>query len=48
MTPWKRFLESKAHVKNVVRNVMLSIKRSFALLRSFFDLEGTRYAAKAL
>jgi transposase len=44
----KLFLESKEHLKDEVRNTMLSIQQSIALVRSFFELEDTRYAADAL
>jgi transposase len=44
----KMFLESKEHLKDQVRNTMLSIQRSASLVRSFFELEDTRYAAEAL
>jgi transposase len=44
----KMFLESKEHLKDEVRNTMLSIQQSIALVRSFFELEDTQYAANAL
>ena len=44
----KMFLKSKEHLKDEVRNTMLSIQRSINLVRSFFNLEDTRYAADAL
>ena len=44
----KMFLKSKEHLKDAVRNTMLSIQQSITLVRSFFELEDTRYAANAL
>jgi transposase len=41
----KVLLESKEHLKEEVRNTMLSIQRSLSLVLAFFELEDTRYAA---
>jgi transposase len=43
----KMFIESKDHLVESVRNVLKSIQMSRDLIRSFFQLEHTKYAADA-
>ena len=44
----KVFIESKAQMKQEVRNILFSIQRSVNLVLSFFQLKDTQYAANAI
>ncbi|EQD73609.1 ISXoo2 transposase [mine drainage metagenome] len=43
----KVFVQTKEHLVNEVRNILKSIQMSRSLIRSFFQMKDTRYAADA-
>ena len=44
----KQFIETKEGMKRQMKNILLSIQKSPKLVRSFFELAGTRYAKLAI